>query len=230
MVNRIHPTVILGDGVDLGLDNVIGPYSVVVGPCRIGDGNWIGPHVSIGGPAEYRGGPHPAGWEGELGPHGVEIGDGNIIREFASINGGTAGVTSVGDRCYLMSGAHVGHDSQIGDDVTITSAVQIAGHCRVWSGANLGMGTVVHQRIEIGPGAMVGMGSAVRKDIGPFTITVGDPARVVALNDVGLRRWGCDDDAIAAIEPYLKGKGDLPARLPEGIARLLKEWAMRADD
>jgi UDP-N-acetylglucosamine acyltransferase len=129
-----------------------------------------------------------------------------------------------------MSGAHVGHDSQIGDDVTITSAVQIAGHCRVWSGANLGMGTVVHQRIEIGPGAMVGMGSAVRKDIGPFTITVGDPARVVALNDVGLRRWGCDDDAIAAIEPYLKGKGDLPARLPEGIARLLKEWAMRADD
>ena len=230
MANRIHASAVIGDGVELGADNVIGPYSVVVGPCRIGDGNWIGPHVSIGGPAEYRGGPHPVGWEGELGVHGVEIGDGNILREFTSINGGTAAVTSVGSRCYLMSGSHVGHDSRVDDDVTITSAVQIAGHCRLWSGANLGMGTVVHQRVEIGPGAMVGMGSAVRKDIGPFTISVGDPARVVSLNEIGLQRWGCDDDAIAAIEPFLKGKGELPDGVPERIARLLNEWAKRAED
>jgi len=230
MANRIHPTAIIGAGVELGCDNVVGPYCIVVGPCRIGDGNWIGPHVSIGGPPEYRGGPHPVGWEGEQNLHGVVIGDGNIVREFASVNGGTGAATAVGSRCYLMSGSHIGHDSRIDDDATITSAVQIAGHCRVWTGANLGMGTVVHQFVAIGPGAMVGMGSSVRKEVGPFTVTVGDPARVVALNEVGLRRWGCDDHAIAAIEPYLKGKGEVPSEVPERIARVLNEWAKRTDD
>ncbi len=230
MSNRIHPTAIIGDGVELGEGNVIGPYTVIVGPCRVGSGNWIGPHVSIGGPAEYRGGMHPAGWDGELGLHGVEIGDRNIIREFASVNGGVAGPTSIGAECYLMSGSHLGHDSILEDGVTVTSAVQIAGHCRIWGGANLGMGTVVHQRAQVGPGAMVGMQAAVRKDVAAFTVTVGDPARAVAINEVGLRRWGCDDATIAALGPYLKGKGELPSELPEEVAVLLKRWADRAED
>ena len=34
--NRIHPTAVLGPGVELGSGNVVGPYAVVLGPCRIG--------------------------------------------------------------------------------------------------------------------------------------------------------------------------------------------------
>lgn len=97
--NRIHPTAVLGDGVELGEHNVIGPYAVLVGPLRIGDHNWVGPHAVIGTPAEHRDGAHPIGWEGELGGTGVEIGHRNRIREFTSIHQGIQRSTRIGDEC-----------------------------------------------------------------------------------------------------------------------------------
>lgn len=228
MTNRIHPTAIIGDGVELGDDNVIGPYSVIVGPCRIGNGNWIGPYVSIGTPAEDRNGPHPAAWEGELAGHGVRIGDNNRFREFTSVHQGTHRETTIGDGNYMLVRSHVGHDGVLHDAVTLASAVQLGGHVVIWSHANIGMGTVIHQTCEIGPGAMVGMGSAVRKTTDPFTISVGNPARVSGINVVGLSRRGCDEETIAALEPFLKGKGELPASgLPEEVASLLKAWTER---
>ena len=232
MGNRIHDTAIIGDGVELGDGNVIGPYTVIVGPCRIGHGNWIGPHVTIGTPAEDREGPHPAGWDGELAGAGVTIGDRNRIREYVSIHQGTRRATLVGADCYLLAGSHLGHDSIVEDAVTLTSTVQLGGHVHVWSHANLGMGTVVHQHSRVGPGAMIGMGSAVRREIGAFTIAVGDPARVSGINVVGLRRRGCDEATIDALGPFLKGRArldvdGLPSGLPEDLSTLLKAWADR---
>lgn len=230
MANRIHPTAIIGAGVELGDDNVIGPYTVIVGPTRIGGGNWIGPHVSIGTPAEYRGGSHPVGWEGEVDGAGVRIGDRSIIREFVTINQGTHETTVVGDDCYLLARSHVGHDCVLDRSVTLADTVQLGGHTHVWSWANIGMSTVVHQRGQIGPGAMIGMGSAVRKPVAPFTIAVGNPARVTSVNRVGLSRRGCSDAVVDAFEEYLKGKADLPADLPAEIADELSAWVKATAD
>ncbi|MET7751463.1 UDP-N-acetylglucosamine acyltransferase [Micromonospora sp. NPDC005367] len=224
MANRIHPTAVIGPDVELGDGNVVGPYSVIVGPCRIGDGNWIGPHAVIGTPAEYRGGPHPVGWDGESAGTGVVIGDNNTIREFVTINQGTQEITRVGDDCYLLARSHVGHDCVVDDAVTLSDGVQLGGHTHVWSWANIGMGTVVHQRGQVGPGAMVGMGSAVRRTVEPFTITVGNPARASGVNRVGLSRRGCTDDVIDAFETYLKGRADLPDGLPTQVAEQLAAW------
>ena len=224
MSNRIHPTAIIGAGVELGDDNVVGPYTVIVGPCRIGSGNWIGPFVSIGGPSEIRGGPHPVGWEDEVAGAGVVIGDGNILREGVSVHQGSHEATRIGDRCYLLARSHLGHDAVIEDEVTLTSVVQLAGHTYVGTGANIGMSTMVHQRVRIGPGAMVGMSSAVRKDVPPFSITVGNPARTTGINRVGLSRRGCDESTIDAFEEHLKGRAGLPAALPEELAGLLAAW------
>jgi UDP-N-acetylglucosamine acyltransferase len=229
VANRIHPTAVIGDGVELGDDNVIGPYTVITGPCRIGNGNWISPHVSIGGPAEYRGGPHPVGWDGELEGPGVRIGDGNTIREYVAVNQGIAATTTIGDRCYLLARSQVAHDCVLENDVTMASAVQLGGHCHVWALANLGLGAVVHQRSVIGPGAMVGMGAAVRKEVGPFAVAVGVPAKPVRLNTVGLQRRGCSDEVIEQLKPFLAGHGDLPAGLPEEVAVLLKRWQSRSE-
>ncbi|NUS62729.1 MAG: UDP-N-acetylglucosamine acyltransferase [Saccharothrix sp.] len=228
MANRIHPTAVIGDGVELGDDNVIGPYTVIVGPTRIGDGNYIGPHASIGGPAEHVAAPHPAGWDGETAGEGVVIGSRNRIREFVCVSQGHAETTRVGDDCYLMGRSHVAHDCVVGDGVVLTSSVQLAGHCRIWSGANLGLGTVVHQRTSVGPGAMVGMGSVVTREIGAFTKAYGVPARVHGVNSVGLQRRGCSDAAVAELTGYLLGEREAyDADLPDEVAALLKAWAAR---
>lgn len=229
MPNRIHPTAVVGDGVELGQDNIIGPYAVIVGPTRIGDGNWIGPHVTIGTPAEDRDGPHPVGWEGELAGTGVEIGDRNRIREFVTVHQGTRRPSRIGNDNYLLVRSHVGHDVVLHDEITLACAAQLGGHTEVWSYANIGMNTVVHQNGSIGPGAMLGMGSAVRHEVGAFVIAVGNPARTVGVNEVGLRRRGCDQAAVEAIEPFVKGKLDqLPDGLPTELVGLLKRWADRA--
>lgn len=227
MSNRIHSTAVVGAGVELGDDNVVGPYAVLVGPTTIGDRNWIGPHVVIGTPAEDRGAPHPAGWDGDTAGFGVGIGSDNRIREYASLHQGTHRTTRLGDRCYLLSGSHVSHDGLVGDDVTLAHSVQLGGHVEVWSHANLGMNAVVHQHGRVGPGAMVGMGSAVRREAEAFTVSVGSPVRPVRVNAVGLRRRGCDDATVTALAAYLAGAGELPAGLPADLADLLKRWADR---
>lgn len=219
MANRIHPSAVLGDGVELGDGNVIGPFSVLLGPCRIGDDNWIGPHVTIGTPAEHRDGPHPAAWDGEQAGEGVHIGSRNRIREYVSIHQGTRNVTRIGDDCYLLARSHAGHDVRLDDDVTLACSVQLGGHTRVWSHATLGMGALVHQFGVIGPGAMIGMGAAVRGEVPAFTVSVGNPARVTGMNAVGLRKLGCTEDAIDARLSRVD--------LPSNVAALLKLWTDR---
>jgi len=225
MANRIHPTAVLGAGVELGDENVIGPYAVVSGPCRIGNRNWIGPHVSIGGfgPA----GEPSAGVPTDSATNpGVVIGDGSIIREFVTIRQGLHHTTRLGNNCYLMGRAHVHHDAVLDDDVVVSSAVQLASGVRVGAWANIGIGTIVQPGLRVGPGAMVGMGSDVRRDVPPFTITVGTPARTTGVNRVGLSRRGCSDAAIDAVAAFLTGRAGLPSELPADIADRLRAWAV----
>ncbi|HEY3464600.1 MAG TPA: UDP-N-acetylglucosamine acyltransferase [Amycolatopsis sp.] len=234
MANRIHPTAVLGEGVELGDDNVIGPFAVIVGPTRIGNGNWIGSHVTIGTPGEDRGRPHPDAWttapvgDPDHDGHGVVIGSRNRIREYVSVHQGTWRTTTVGSDGYFLRGSHVAHDCLVGDAVTIASNAVTGGHCHIWDGANLGMGAILHQKVVIGPGAMIGMGSAVRREIGAFTIAVGNPARVTGVNVVGLSRRGLDEVTIEALGPWLKGKAGLPdVTLPEDLSTLVKAWDAR---
>ena len=112
--------------------------------------------------------------------------------------------------------------------MTIASNAVTGGHCHIWDGANLGMGAILHQKVVIGPGAMIGMGSAVRREIGAFTIAVGNPARVTGVNVVGLSRRGVDEATIEALGPWLKGKAGLPdVTLPGDLSTLVKAWDAR---
>ena len=46
-------------------------------------------------------------------------------------------------------------------------------------GASVGSGATVLPGVNIGEGAMVGAGAVVTKDVPPFTVVVGNPARVI---------------------------------------------------
>lgn len=187
--NRIHPTAIVGPEVELGDDNIVGAYAILLGPLRIGSGNWIGPHAVVGTPGESRGAEHPTD-ETPCG-NGIVIGSGNVLREFSSIHQGLHDVTRVGDDCFLMAGGHLGHDVHLEDEVTVANAVMVGGHTWVGRRANLGLGAVIHQRSVIGAGAMVAMGAGVKAPIPPYATVAGSPARVSGVNE----RQALRDDA-----------------------------------
>jgi UDP-N-acetylglucosamine acyltransferase len=126
-----------------------------------------------------------------------------------------------------MGRVFIGHDSLIDDGATITAGVQIGGHCEVWPLANLGLGTVVHQHGRIGPGAMVGMGAVVTREIAPFVIAVGVPAKATGMNEVGLRRRGVDEPGVEALRVFSTEGGALPEGLPAELSSVLKRWADR---
>lgn len=222
-MNRIHHTAVIGDDVELGDGNVVGPYSVIVGACEIGDHNWFGPHVVIGTPAEMRGSHHPSGWDGEPGTGTISIGNRNVVREFTAISAGSdGGTTTLGDDCYVMDKVHISHDCDIGDAVTISCAVIMAGHIVLGDGCNLGLGAILHQGMVIGEGSMIGMGSVITRHVAPFALAYGSPARVHGANRTGLERRGVDPERIDAI--------DAAHRAGEGLSTLMVEEYRRFEN
>ena len=229
-MNTIHPTAIIGDGVELGDGNVIGPFAVLFGPLRLGDGNWIGAAASLGGPPEVRGFEHVAQWVEPGRSAGLRIGDRNVIREQTVVHQGWKSETVIGDDCFLMNKTYIAHDTVLGDGVTLASTVTMGGHVHVGDGANVGLGTVVHQRRVVAPGAMVGMGSVVTKDIPPFALAYGNPALVRGANAVGMSRLGLGEDVIELVrEAYAAGRvpanGDVPPALAAQFAWWQRETA-----
>ena len=231
MGNQVHETAIVGPGVELGADNVIGPYAVLTGPCRIGDRNWIGAHAVIGAAAEIRGREPGLPWGGETDDRGVEVGDDTTLREFTTLHRGTVRVTRVGSRCFVMNKVHVGHDSVIDDDVTLAASATLAGHVEVGAGANVGLASVLHQRRVVGWGAMVGMGAVVTRDVPPYATVFGSPARVRGVNEVGMARRGISAADVAALaeryaaDPAAADDGWLP---PEPLRAAWAAWRSRS--
>ncbi len=174
----VHATTVIEGDVDLPWDVEIGAYCVLVGPLRVGKGARIGPHVVIGTDGEHR----SAKFSGI-----ITIGENTIIREFSVIQRGTGERdTRVGARCLLMDHAHIAHDVCLDDDVTLSPNVTLGGHTRVHRGATIGIGAMTHQCTTIGAYSMIGMGSVVTRDVPPFILVMGNPARHIRENTKGI--------------------------------------------
>jgi UDP-N-acetylglucosamine acyltransferase len=199
---KIHPTAIVDPGaqidsaVEIGPFSVIGPQAtlgektivqshvVIEGEVAIGTRNFIGYGAIIGSP------PQDVSFSSER-KTSVEIGNDNVIREYCTIHRGTAGgsTTKIGDKNFLMAGAHIGHNCLIGNNVVIANNCLLAGYVRVDDGAFLGGGSTFHQFMHIGRLVMVQGSSAFGKDLPPFVIAA-ERNSVFGVNVVGLRRAG----------------------------------------
>ncbi len=198
---QLHPSVevgaysIIGDHVCIGEGTRIGPHCVIDGHTRIGKNNHFYRFCSIGGI------PQDKKYAGE--PTRLEIGDGNTVREYVTINIGTVqdgGVTRIGDDNWIMAYVHIAHDCQIGSHTIIANSVQLAGHIQVGDWAVLGGLSAVHQFVRIGEHSMIGGTSSVRQDIPPFIIGAGDPFRAVGVNTEGLKRRDFSAETIAQLK------------------------------
>jgi len=217
MGTKIHPTAIIGDSVKLGEKVEIGPYAVIDGEVTIGDECVIKNHATVYGPLSMGKGNviHPGAVVGNVSQDlkyrgektEVVIGDNNSIRECATIQQGTAGgggKTTVGNNCLIMAYAHVAHDCVIGNNVIIVNAVQIAGHCKIHDYARIEGVCGIHQFTTIGAYSFVGFLSRVTRDVPPFVIVEGSPARERTINLIGLQRAGFSTDDIALVKRAYK--------------------------
>jgi UDP-N-acetylglucosamine acyltransferase len=209
----IHPTAIVHPGARLDGDVAVGPYSIIGEHVEIGAGTRIASHVVVEGRtrlgrnnrvfqfASIGSEPQDKKYRGEATR--LEIGDGNTIREYCTINPGTVqdeGVTRIGDDNWIMAYAHIAHDCRVGSHTIFANNAQIAGHCHVDDWAILGGFTGVHQFVRIGAHAMVGGGTILLQDVAPFLTVQGSPAKPYGVNAEGLKRRGFSEDAIAAIK------------------------------
>jgi UDP-N-acetylglucosamine acyltransferase len=217
MAGAIHDTAIVAPGARLADGVSVGPYSVIGEHVAIGAGSVVGPHCVIDGHTTigenntfYRfcsigGIPQDKKYQGE--PTRLEIGNGNTIREYVTINTGTAqdvGVTRLGDDNWIMAYVHIAHDCQVGSHTVIANAVQLAGHIHIDDWAIVGGLSASHQFVRIGAHTMIGGTSTIRQDVPPYVIGAGDPFRPVGINSEGLSRRGFEPDVIAALKEAYK--------------------------
>jgi UDP-N-acetylglucosamine acyltransferase len=218
-------------GAAIGRDVTIGPYCTIGPHVTVGDGCRLLAHVNLTGHtsigartvirpfASLGSPPQSFGYRG--GPTKLVIGADCDIRENVTANTGTedgGGLTQVGNHCFLMTGAHIGHDCHVGNHVVFANNVLLGGHVTVGNYVVFGGGVAVRQFSRIGEGAMIVGMSGVRADIIPWGMALGSPlADLVGLNVVGMRRRGLTKADIhrvrAAYQALFFGEGDFRARL-----------------
>ena len=212
-MSLIHATAIVDVGAEVAADVSVGPYAVIGAGVKVGRGTRIGAHCVIEGPtsigtdnhiyshAALGAAPQDKKYAGE--PTELHIGNRNTIREFCTLNRGTAqdsGVTRVGDDNWIMAYVHLAHDVQLGNQTILANNATLAGHVQVDDWAIVGGLTGVHQFCRIGAHVITGFQSHVSQDVPPFMTVAGNPLAVHGINAEGLRRRGFSRERLALVK------------------------------
>ncbi len=232
VLRDIHETAVIHPGAVLGRDIVIGPYAIIGEHVTLGDGCRVGPRVVIDGWTTigrdnrfFHGAtigcePQDLKFQGEKTD--LVIGDGNTFREFTTISRGTGeggGETRIGSHNLIMAYCHIAHDCQIGSHVIMSNATNLGGHVHVEDRAVIGGMCGVHQFSKIGKMCMIGSNSKIVKDVPPFVLVDGNPAKVAGINVVGLRRNGIDPETRDEIKRAYR----ILYRMNLGIAQAIEQ-------
>jgi UDP-N-acetylglucosamine acyltransferase len=228
----IHPAAIVDPEAIIADDVMIGPYAVIGADVEIGAACNIGSHVHISGRvkmgrdnriypfAAIGGDPQDKKYGNE--PTRLEIGNGNTIREYVTINRGTVqdtGVTRIGNENWIMAYVHIAHDCLLGNHTIMANNATLAGHVRVDDYAVLGGATLVHQFCRIGEQAFTAYGARINKDVPPFVLVCEGRARPRGINVEGLKRRGYDDRTIQLLKDAYRLLYRADLSLDEAVAR-----------
>jgi len=237
----VHPTAIVSPSATIGAGVRIGPYAIIGEQCEIGEGSVIETHavlernvklaanVQIGVGSVIGGDPQDLKFKGE--ETWVEIGEGTRVREYATINRGTAQSyrTTVGKGCFVMSYVHLAHDCHLGDGVIISNGTQLAGHVTIEDRVIISGLVAVHQFVKIGRHAFVGGCSRVAKDVPPFLKAVGNPVKLYGLNSVGLTRSGFSEETVRELKRAYRLFFRSELNVSQALERARSELAQTAE-
>ncbi len=237
----IHSSAIIDPGAELGEDVSVGPFTIIGPRVRIGKGTTIGSHslieantivgesckifqgASIGG--------EPQIMNFEDVTSSVEIGDGTVVREYATIHRSMFkdGVTRIGKNCLLMAYSHLGHDCELGDQVVVVNGTGLSGHVIVEDQAFISGLVGIHQFVRIGRNSMVGGMAGVNQDVLPFSTVEGTPARLLSINAIGLKRANFKPDVRAAIKKAFKIFAQPDLNTSQSVEKIKSEVEMHAE-
>ncbi|ETZ07514.1 acyl-[acyl-carrier-protein]--UDP-N-acetylglucosamine O-acyltransferase [Holospora obtusa F1] len=196
----IHPSAIIGPycviGANVILEKDVQLLSHVVldKNTHLQEGVCIYPFAVLGSAPQHT--------EYKDEPTKLVIGRNTKIREHVTIHRGTqqgGGLTCIGSFCMIMVGCHVGHDGHIGDHVMMANNAILGGHVEIEDKAVLGGMVAVHQMASIGKGAMIAGCSAVGGHVSPYTIAMGNRAKLAGLN---LHRLKKDEVTFQEIQAF----------------------------
>lgn len=109
---------------------------------------------------------------------GIVIGDRVAINVGCYISGEGGLVIEddvlIGPHARILSAGHAVH----GYDAVIARNPLTYGGIHIGKGAWLGGGSTILEGITVGEGAVVGAGSVVTRDVPPYAVVVGNPARI----------------------------------------------------
>lgn len=201
----IHPTAIIDPGAQVDSTCIIGPYAIIDANVRLGSHCNVGAYVHLTGHTEiaannrfYTGcviGEAPQDLKYKDEPTRLRIGEGNVFREHVTVHRSAklAEDTVIGANNFLMAHSHIGHNCVLGNHIIIANGALVAGHVTIQDRVFISGNCLIHQFVRIGTLALMQGGSAISKDLPPFTIARGDN-HICGLNIIGLRRSGFASD------------------------------------
>lgn len=241
-MSKIHPTAFVHPSAQLGEDVDVGPFAYVGEHARLGKGckllhhacveghTTMGDFNEIGSFSVIGGEPQDLKYKGE--PTRVEIGHRNRFRECVTVNAGTVGgggVTKIGSDCLVMAYCHVAHDCIIGDHVVMANYTGLSGHVTIEDWVILSGMCGITQFLRVGKHAFIGGMTAIRKDVAPYVILVGDPSEVRGVNRVGLKRRGYEGDRMEAVLEAHKVYFESGLEREQALAELEKRFPSQPD-
>lgn len=213
----IDKTAIIKQPCLIGDDVFIGAYSIIGPEVKISKNNWIDSHVIINGKCiigennkffkfAHIGG-DPQSIKNINKNNSLIIGCNNVFREGSSIHKGTTtnnGTTIIGNNNYIMINSHIAHDCILSNNIILANNVSVAGHVKIGNFTNISGFVGVHQFVNIGDYSFIAASSVIYKDVFPFTIVSGNPAKLKKLNIVGLKRQKFDEKTILYLKKIYK--------------------------
>lgn len=213
---KIHNTALVSKEAKLAQDLEVGPFSIIGPDVNIGSGVQVGAncvidgHTTIGKNCKIFTGavigsiPQDLKFKEELTY--LEIGDGNIFREYVTVNLGTIDHkrTVIGNNNLFMAYSHIAHDCIVGNNCIIANCGTLAGHVTIEDRAVIGGLVAIHQFVRVGSLSIIGGCSKVVQDIPPFSTCDGHPTQVYGVNLIGLQRNGVSNEDIAKLKQAFK--------------------------
>lgn len=107
------------------------------------------------------------------------IGSGSLICPLAQVSADT----TLEKNCILLANSFVGHDSVLEEYVSVANNACIGANVRVGYGTHVGTNSSIREKINIGSYSVIGMGSVLLTDIPEGSVVVGNPAKILRINN-----------------------------------------------